>query len=159
MGLDQYLRAKTTKREYKGPTGACSGLFPIAPEDYDMVEIGYWRKAYDQDNLISSYRTRNNYSEDYGIRLSKKDCEEILASAKQILETHTFDEEDGYDITRYVNEEDNESGDFIDDGFELIIGGTWQSKFKWEETVKFFTEAINILNEDKDAEIYYLIWC
>ena len=53
MGLDQYLRAKTTKREYKGPTGACSGIFPVAPEDHGMVEIGYWRKAYDQDILIS----------------------------------------------------------------------------------------------------------
>lgn len=46
MGLDQYLRAKTSIVEQKSSRGACGGLFPLAPKDNGTTEIGYWRKAY-----------------------------------------------------------------------------------------------------------------
>lgn len=141
MGLDQYLRAKTTKREYKGATGACSGLFGIAPADNGMVEIGYWRKAYDQDKLISD--TMSSPFVECGNRLiTREEVDEILKEAKHILKTHKFDDE-GYDISENY------------DGWEA----TWQSKRKWKDTVKFFTEAKKILKEDPEAEIYYCTWC
>jgi hypothetical protein len=42
MGLDQWLYAKTSKRELNNHTGVCSGLFSIGPAAGDgMVEIGY----------------------------------------------------------------------------------------------------------------------
>ena len=140
MGLDQYLRAKTTKREYKGATGACTGMFPIAPADNGMVEIGYWRKAYDQDDLIASIMT-SPYEECGNRLITKEECQEILDEAKRILETHQFDPEDENDIS------EDYDGTY-----------TWMSKTKWENTVKFFTEALKILEEDPDAEIYYCTW-
>jgi hypothetical protein len=137
MGLDQYLRAKTTKREYKGPTGACSGIFPIAPEDHGMVEIGYWRKAYDQDMLISQMAS-SHYDDNDDLRILPEEVDAIINKVTDILATHTFDEE-GYDL-------DNDDNP------------TWQSKRKWEDTLEFFQEAKKILEEDPEAEIYYHIW-
>lgn len=137
MGLDQYLRAKTTKREYKGPTGACSGIFPIAPEDHGMVEIGYWRKAYDQDILISMTAS-GHYDDNDDLRILPEEVDAIIDKVTNILATHRFDE-DGYDL-------DNDDNP------------TWQSKRKWEDTLEFFKEAKKILEEDSEAEIYYHIW-
>lgn len=139
MGLDVYLRAKTTKREYKGSTGACSGFFPCAPADDGMVEIGYWRKAYDQDEVISLNISALGDNCDNRL-VTPVEVDEILEAAKQILATHTFDDE-GYDTSE-----------------DYHGWGTWQSKFKWEQTIEFFTEAKRILEEDPDAEIYYCVW-
>jgi len=136
MGLDMYLRAKTNVREYKGSTGACSGLFPIAPDDKGMVEIGYWRKAYDQRKLIYDYMGTENADGHYLI--TKENVDNILKEAKEILKTHRFDE-DGYDLT-----EDYDN--------------TFNSKNKWKDTIKFFKEAKKIYKEDPNAEIYYLEW-
>ena len=146
MGMDQYLRAKTNKREYQGATGACSGLFGIAPEDNGMVEIGYWRKAYDQNDLIST--TVSAQEDETGhVRILKDEIDEIIEKATQILSTHEFDEEDGYDLTT--------SEDY--GGFRTF--STFDSKRKWEDTINFFKEAKKILEEDSNAEIYYCIWC
>lgn len=133
MGLDMYLRARTNVREYKGATGACNGLFGIAPEDDDMVEIGYWRKAYDQRKLIEKYGEET----EYGIYLSLDNVKNILDDAKNILKTHTF----------------NEFGDDIS-----IQSDTYYCEEKWKDTIKFFEEAEKIYNEDPNAKIYYLAW-
>ena len=52
MGLDQYLKAKTNSVKHKPSTGACGGLFPLAPSDNGTTEIGYWRKAYDVSDYL-----------------------------------------------------------------------------------------------------------
>lgn len=135
-----YLRAKTNKREYKGATGACSGLFAIAPEDNGMVEIGYWRKAYDQLELIQEC-TRGSYDESGHLLITKDEVDTILDRSKEILATHVFSEDDGYDITPGYDD-----------------WGTWNSKNKWEDTVQFFEEAKKIYKEDPNAEIYFLEW-
>ena len=136
MGLDMYLRAKTNKREYKGSTGACSGLFPIAPDDNGMVEIGYWRKAYEQQSLIYEHMETENIDGHHLI--TKENVDNILNEAKEILKTHKFDK-DGYDLTE----------EYAD---------TFNSKNKWKDTIKFFEEAQKIYKEDPSAEIYYLEW-
>lgn len=140
MGLDMYLRAKTTKRNYEGSTGCCSGMINVAPDDDGMVEIGYWRKAYDQRDLfrdiISSYDLSDDNCVDF--KVMPNEIEEILSVAKHVLETHKF----------------NEDGDDLD----ADNCYTFFCKQKWEDTIKFFTEAKKILEEDPDAEIYYCQW-
>jgi len=139
MGLDMYLRAKTTKRPYGGATGACGGLFNLAPEDDGMTEIGYWRKAYDQQALIcdtiKSYTPADDNCVDFII--TPKEIDVILTKANKALKSIEFDEEGG--------KADSDSY-------------TWNSKNKWEDTIKFFEEAKKILEEDPEAEIYYCQW-
>lgn len=138
MGLDQWLYAKTSKRELNDHTGVCSGLFGMVPAASDgMVEIGYWRKAYDQEDLIFEV-TGGNFNDTGNLPITKEEIDMILAKAKVILETHDFDLEIGEDLT--------------------TGSATWQCKHKWEETIKFFTEAKAILEEDPKAEIYYHRW-
>lgn len=147
MGLDQWLIAKTTKRENKeeNHTSVCGGLFGIIPTTVvDKVEIGYWRKAYDQQQLI--YNIASKPENDEGnMLITREEVDQILAEAKRILETHKFDEEDGNDLT-------DDDPAFSSEEY------TWLSKRKWEDTVKFFTEAKKIYEEDPDAEIFYHIW-
>lgn len=135
MGLDQYLRAKTTKREYKGATGACSGIFNVAPEDNGMVELGYWRKAYDQSEVIIENAIEN--VGDCTYRIDREGCKRIIDTAKNILSTHKFDE-DGYDEDSFM--------------------GTFCSNYKWEDTIKFFEDALSLFDEDSEMELYYLEW-
>lgn len=148
MGLDMWLRAKSkTNVEGTEQTGVCSGIFGMVPvsDKSHNIELGYWRKAHDQlevilDNL-ESYIHRNNDDgccEDYLV--TKEEVEDILTKAKDILATHSFDE-DGYDITE----------DY--DGF-----GTWCSKSKWEDTIDFFTKAKELYETDPDAEVYFCMW-
>lgn len=141
MGLDQYLRAKTTSRKYKGATGACNGIFGVAPDDEGMVEIGYWRKAYDQHELIVSNIEAAHHTEPCeNIPITREEVLDILEQSEKILKTHKF----------------NKDGDDITKNCELF--GTYMCKQKWEDTVEFFTEAKNILEEDSEAEIYYCSW-
>lgn len=139
MGLDQWLYAKTTKRELNDYTGICNGLFGMIPAaSTGMVEIGYWRKAYDQDFVICK-NTKLLEDEQGRILITREEVDKILSSAKLILNTHEFEEESGEDLTSSPR-------------------STWQSKRKWEDTIKFFTEAKQILKDDPDAEIYYYTW-
>lgn len=140
MGLDQWLIAKTTKRENKKEdhTGVCSGLFGIIPTTVvDNIEIGYWRKGYAQRNLILEYAEPENDEGNYLITLDN--VKAILAEAQEILDTHTFSNDDW--------EEDPEDDEC-----------TCFCKTKWKNTVEFFTEALKILEEDPEAKIYYHEW-
>jgi hypothetical protein len=145
MGLDQWLYAKTSKRELNNHTGVCSGLFGMVPAASDgMVEIGYWRKAYDQEDLIYQV-VKGKFNDQGNLFITKEEVDKILELAIHILTTHRFNPEDGDDMTR---------GDpvFGSDSY------TWQSKRKWADTIRFFTEAKQILEEDPEAEIYYHRW-
>jgi hypothetical protein len=101
-----------------------------------MVEIGYWRKAYDQEDAIYSIVV-GKFNEQNNLLITKEEVENILTKANSILKTHEFDPYTGEDLSE---------------------GCTWQSKRKWEDTIRFFTEAKQILEEDPKAEIYYHRW-
>ena len=139
MGLDMYLRAKTTKRDYTGATGACGGLFTMAPEDNGMVEIGYWRKAYDQQALFTEVISSFDSGHDNCVhfKVEKNEIEEIIETAKAILAEVEFDEDGSDPTSEYY---------------------TAFSQDKWIDTVEYFTEALKILEEDPEAEIYYCQW-
>jgi len=86
MGLDMYLKAKseTFKRQAKTLTGACGGLFPIAPKANGYREMGYWRKAYDlQDEIMGIVRQNlgvENLDEDNCVdfKLTKENLEDLV---------------------------------------------------------------------------------
>ena len=146
MGLDQWLTAKTKlKIASDDHTGVCSGLFGIVPKSVaEQQELGYWRKAYDQDQLIT-YIAAHEFDDDWNLLLSADEIDEIISEAKRILAEHEFDEEDGNDST---------DDDMRFDSQEW----TWMSKQKWEDTIKFFEKAKEILALDPEAQIYYHIW-
>ena len=145
MGLDQYLLAKFKegkKVETDNLTGACGGLFGIAPRS-DKTEIGYWRKFYKLDGLVEEYYEENLAEGQEGyetmnckdIELSKKFCQEMMDYAKEeiaeIIEWH-----DG------EPEEDNED--------------YWNLR-DWESTAEIFEKAIKLIDEE-DAKIFYKYW-
>ena len=145
MGLDQWLIAKMEKKPEDGKhTGVCSGLFGVIPTAIaDSVELGYWRNAYDQNQLILDTVSARE-DEKGNILVTPEEIDEILEEARRILKEHKFDNE-GYDTT---------DDDLRFKSFE----GTWLSKDKWEDTIKFFEKAKEILQKDPDAKIYYHIW-
>jgi len=143
MGMDSWLYAKTKLKIDTKDTGVCSGLFPITVEHNGLVEIGYWRKAYDQHKLICDIASGTNNDEGR-LLITKDEVDMILQEAKRIFTTHRFDD-DGYDLTD------------DDPAFESDWG-TWMSNSKWAELIRVFTDAKQILDEDPDAEIYYCMW-
>lgn len=91
MGLDQYLKARTKVVKYKDATGACGGLFPFAPDNKGMTEIGYWRKAYS----VSSYlRNTLGIEDDFNLE-DKEICYEevidILNYAQNLISEKDFE--------------------------------------------------------------------
>lgn len=141
MGLDMWLVAKKCDIKGNKKTGVCNGFFGIIPATVNEgAELGYWRKAWDQREVILA-NTSSGTQEDGNIRILPAEVDAILAQAKEILKTHTFDE-DGFDITE----------DY--DG----TMSTWCSKSKWEDTVEFFEKAKKVLEEYPEAEIYYHEW-
>ena len=144
MGLDQWLIAKTKLEISNDHTGVCSGLFGMVPTTVaEKQEIGYWRKGYDQDQLIYSIVAAHQ-DEEGNVPITAEEVDDILEEARRILKEHKFDE-DGYDETD------------DDPRFESETA-TWLSKDKWENTVKFFEKAKEILQQDPEAKIYYHIW-
>ena len=126
MGLDQYLKAKTNSVKHKPSTGACGGLFPIAPKDNGTSEIGYWRKAY----AVSSY-LRNTLEIDDDFNLEYKEISyekvlEIIEYAKNLLNENAFEYE--------------------------------YEKRDWQDVVTAFTKAKWFLDNDSNAQIYYMEW-
>lgn len=146
MGLDMWLKAKTKIDLNTKNTGVCSDLFNISIKGEGLQEIGYWRKAFDQmDLMLKNYSGVEIIDDNEYLVISKEDVDTILEEAKEIYTTHKFDEE-GYDIT----DEDEEEC--------FICRDTWMSKDKWKDTIEFFTKAKEILEEDKDAKIYFISW-
>lgn len=126
MGLDQYLRAKTNTVERKSATGACGGIFPIAPADNGTTEIGYWRKAYS----VSDY-LRETLDIDDGFNLEDREitydqilC--IIKHAENLIQEDVFEDE--------------------------------YEKADWTNVVTAFTKAKYILEQDAEAEIFYMEW-
>lgn len=126
MGLDQYLRARTKTVEQKSATGACVGLFPLAPKDNGTTEIGYWRKAY----AVSDY-LRNELDIDGTFNLEDKEI-----SYEQVLDILTY-------AQNVISEKD------FSDAYE---------ESDWLDVVDAFTTAKEILENDPDAQIYYMEW-
>lgn len=126
MGLDQYLRAKTKTVQQKSATGACGGLFPIAPANNGTTEIGYWRKAYAVSdylrNMLEIYDTFN--------------LEDKEISYEQVIDILTY-------AQNVVTEKD------FSDAYE---------ESDWLDAVDFFTTAKKILENNPDAQIYYMEW-
>ena len=149
MGLDAWLMAKTKTEEStdeNSATGACSGLFGIIPTAVaDAVELCYLRKGYDQQQLLHEYGNPSDDDEDFTWHYNKSDLEMMLEEATRILTTHKFDEEDGYDLTE---DDPKFTSDF----------GTFISKTKWEKLIAGLKKALEIINKDPDADIYYHEW-
>lgn len=160
MGLDMYLKVKyppkpqneleaineevnkTTTRL----TGACGGLFGVAPADNGCEEIGYWRKAYNVCDLImGTIASARGAEEDNCVDflITEEEVDIILKAAEKTVEA----------IKTYYkkNHKTNEDGayDEYEDSYELG---------KWEDTVDFFTRAKDIYEEHPDAKIYYEQW-
>lgn len=141
MGLDQYLVAKFKDvKETNNLTGACGGLFPMAPKS-DKTEIGYWRKFYKLDDLI---REEKQFTDDEwdeknceDIRLTKADCKYIQSYAEE--EVYALEEWYEGNMGRLENSED--FWDYQD----------------WETTIDIMKKAIKMIEEDK-AKIYYKYW-
>ena len=93
MGLDQYLRARTTTLASKQSRGACDGLFPIAPKDNGTTEIGYWRKAY----TVSDYlREILDIHDDFNLEDKEIDRDhvlQVLSHAETVLKEKAYEDE------------------------------------------------------------------
>ena len=147
MGMDQWIMAKTSKREANPATGVCSGIFGIVPSAVaEDIELGYIRNGYDQDQLIWE-TARGTRDEDTGnLYLTAEDVSDILEEAIRILAEHEFSEDGGYDETD------------DDPKFRSELG-TWLSARKWGELINALKEAKSILAEAPAAVIYYHMWC
>lgn len=132
MGLDQYLRTNARKgNEYA--TGACGGLFPLAPKMSEgQREIGYWRKNYKlNDYLLNELGLGDEYED--------VNCEDLPMSENQIEMAIGFAK-----IEKEMLEEDKT----LDDG--------WYNVSDWEYTIKTFKEALKLKQQGYD--IIYSIW-
>ena len=98
MGLDMYLTVQRKKGLTKeaGVRGACGGLFNIAPEtEDDHEEVGYWRKVYALDDIISNVQGRTDDDNAVELPLSISQIEAIINEIKwNIDETEAETEED-----------------------------------------------------------------
>lgn len=169
MGLDMYLKVKyppkpqneleaineevnkTTTRL----TGACGGLFGVAPADNGCEEIGYWRKAYDQRRLIEETIASYEGAEEdncVDFLITREEVDTILEAAKAEVK----EIEDAY--RDYRQEFPDEKCDIDDYGDNSSTGNTWGNYGKWKDTVEFFTKAKDIYARFPDAKIYYEQW-
>ena len=126
MGLDQYLRARTTTLETKRSRGACDGLFPIAPSDNGTTEIGYWRKAYSVSDFLRQTLDINGDFNLEDAEINYDTVLSILSYAEEYIECKHYKDE--------------------------------YEKYDWENTVMAFTKAKEILENDPDAQIFYMEW-
>ena len=149
MGLDVWLMVKTKARQTtdrNSATGVCSGLFGCVPTTVTgAIELCYLRNGYDQKQLLCSYGTKRDGDDEDTLHYNKEDITGMLKEAKRILRTHRFDKEDGNDLT-------------YDDPCFKSFQYTWISKSKWKNLVKGLEEALKILKEDTEADIYYHDW-
>ena len=145
MGLDQYCIAQTSVLEPKQVEAAYGGHVAIRPmKDKGHMAIGYWRKAYAVDTFIrehlKSYRALpiNEYGwrDDNCVpmRMLKPEINAILEEAKQQIQNLAVP-----------------STTISDDARERI-------RRDWENTKNIMTLAMEILDKDRYAKIYYWIW-
>ena len=132
MGLDQYLIIKPSKKKEGGSatlTGACGGLFGLAPKREDgEIEAGYWRKAYSFDDYMWNevIETEDEDTNLTRYELSKDQVKMVLETAKALVA----------------------EGDFIDDDEEE----------DWKHTVEVFEPVLTLMELDPGAKVYYMIW-
>ena len=139
MGLDMYLEVKRVKEtgKPKGLTGACGGLFGIAPAS-ENEEVGYWRKFYDLDRYISELQER---TED-------DNCEAIELDAAQLIDIANYCAAMARDFVA-----ENAVDDWVADD-----EGTWyeQRVMEWVDAATTFTQAaMDAMNGDV---FYYRNW-
>jgi hypothetical protein len=144
MGLDMWLRAKSDQMAPTDQTGVCSGIFGIVPmeDESHNIELGYWRNAHDQLDLIFDTISGTGNSCD-DIRITHDEINTIIKEATRILATHAFDD-DGYDIS--------------DDRDDYNMCGVWHAKQKWQQTLDYFRAAKELLEKDPLAEIYFCFY-
>ena len=132
MGLDQYLRTNAKKgNEYA--TGACGGLFPIAPKmSEEQQEIGYWRKNYKLNNYLLNELGLGDEYEDVN-------CVDLPMTEDQIKMA--------IDFAKIEKEILEEGGDSDDGRYNVSV---------WEYTMKTFKEALKLKQQGYD--IIYSIW-
>ena len=133
MGLDMYLYTSNQAKK-KQSTGACGGLFPLAPanehEGVELQEMGYWRKNYKlNEYIVNDVVVCDEEPNLIKFPLSVDDLENIRQFAKS---EKLYLEEGG----------DDENG--------------WYTIEEWEYTIKTFNKAIR--QAKQGFNIYYECW-
>lgn len=128
MGLDQYLIMKRKNEKKETVLGIMNGAFPMGIKS-EGEQIGYFRKAYTVSDCVL---------EEIGILDSEEDhnCKDLKLTKENIEHIIT-------DAQWHLDEEAYE-----DD---------WE-KHDWEDAVKIFDNALKILKDNPDVEIYYKEW-
>jgi len=140
VGLDQYLVAKfKDARETNNLTGACGGLFPLAPKS-DKTEIGYWRKFYKLDEII---RDQKEISED---EWDKLNCEDIPLTLEDCTWLKDYASEEILALREWWNDEEPDQNN--DDYWDYQ---------EWSATLDIFEKAIKLI-KDEGAQVYYKYW-
>ena len=119
----------------KHSTGACGGLFPLAPtnklDEEELTEIGYWRKNYKLQDFL--------FDEIIDCEGEDPNLTKFLLNEDQIKRLVKFAKGE----KRYIEE----TGD-DDDG--------WYDVGQWEYTIKTFNKALRLNRQGND--IYYECW-
>ena len=128
MGLDQYLIMKRKNEKKESVLGIMNGAFPLGIKS-EGEQIGYFRKAYAVSNCIL---------EEIGMLDSEEDhnCKDLKLTKENI--EHIIDEAQWH-LDEEVYEDD------------------WE-KLDWADAFTIFNNALKILEDDPDAEIYYKEW-
>lgn len=128
MGLDQYLIMKRKNEKKETVLGIMNGAFPMGIKS-EGEQIGYFRKAYTVSDCIL---------EELGILDSEEDhnCKDLKLT-KENIENIITDAQWHLDEEAYQDE--------------------WE-KHDWEDAVKIFDNALKILKDNPDVEIYYKEW-
>lgn len=128
MGLDQYLIMKRKNEKKETVLGIMNGAFPMGIKS-EGEQIGYFRKAYTVSDCIL---------EELGILDSEEDhnCKDLKLTKENIENIIT-------DAQWHLDEE--------------VYQDEWE-KHDWEDAVKIFDNALKILKDNPDVEIYYKEW-
>lgn len=134
MGLDMYLTVQRKKGLTKEPgvRGACGGLFGIAPKtEGDHEEVGYWRKAYELDDIISRVQGRTDDDNAVELPLSVAQVEAIIK-----------------EIEWNISEVEEDTSDYCSSGWDLE---------DMRHSLAVFTQALSDATINGD-EFFYMNW-
>ena len=160
MGLDMYLKVKyphkpqnrleaineEVNKNTTKLTGACGGLFGVAPADNGCEEIGYWRKAYGVRDLI--FGTINSC-----LGAEEDNCVDFLITEEEVDTILKVAEEKIEEIkSSYENYNPNDPDGDENPGLDTGL------LYDWESTADFFARAKDIYSKYPDAEIYFEQW-